>query len=208
MKKITLVLICTLIAFIGYSQKKDIEVVSVKSEDAFILSAINNSNVQQEITLTVVQKNLKGYSIPITKLIPSKSNVELIILFFIKNKRSECSYSYTFKPSLTDEEKIIQEQKLKEKTVTKLNNLKEGIIVFSKDGCPRCHYTTRYLIDNNIDFRLVDVTNNKEQNKTMWEFVKLENPIIETLKMPVLIYNGEVLYNIENLKEFIPTLKM
>lgn len=117
MKKKSLNLIFILIIFIGYSQKKDIEIISIQQEDGFTLKAINNSNVQQEITLTIVSTNLKGYLNPITRLIPSKSDVELIKLFFINNKRAEYSLSYNYKPILTIEEKIIQEKKLWAKSI-------------------------------------------------------------------------------------------
>lgn len=208
MKKTQILVLIFLIGLVSYSQKKDIELTTIQTKKGFEINAINNTNFQQEITLTLTLKNLKGYSEPIVKLIPANSTVEMAKLFFINNKATEVRTSYMAVAKLTEEEKILIHKKIKEKETTDLIDLNSGIVVFAKDGCSRCEFTTRYLVDNNIDFRFIDTSDkNKPQNKKMWNLVKLDNPYIKSVKMPVILVDGKISYSINDLKAFVTKLK-
>ncbi|WP_111307773.1 glutaredoxin family protein [Confluentibacter sediminis] len=207
MKNKLLTVIFALGTVIGFSQNKNIEILNTQNDKGFIVSVINNSSVQQEVTLTIVPTNLTGYKEPITKLVPSKTTIEIIKLFFIKNKGGSFSTKYSYKPSLTEKEKIAYNKKLEEKIKNDIGNIEKGIVVFSKDGCSRCHYTTSFLLDNNIDFKLINVTKDDKQNLFMWELLKKENPIIKNLTMPVILLDGKISYNIDDLKGFVGKLK-
>lgn len=206
MKKYVSIIALVLITLISYSQEKEIEVISSKDDKGFILSAKNNTNVQYEVLLTVFPKNLKGYSKPIKKLVPANSSIQMTKLLFIRNKPSSLKYNYSFKQMLTAAEKANFKNELNKKVVTELKNMSEGIVVFSKDGCSRCHYTTSFLLNNEIDFRLINTSTNNSLNKLMWELVKAKTPSIEKLTMPVILVKGKLSYNIENLKEMVSNL--
>jgi glutaredoxin len=207
MKNILITISLGLLVFLGHSQKKDIEVVNKQTDKGFILSAVNNSKVQQEVTLTVAAKNLKGYKAPITKLVPAKTTVEMVTLLFVKNKQASFQCSYTFKPKLSDAEKKLQAKRLEEKVTKDIGNINEGIVVFSKDGCSRCHLTTSFMLDNNIDFKMINTSAGDENDRFMWDMIKKDNPLIKRLTMPVILIDGKISYNINDLKGFVAKLK-
>jgi len=209
MKKIHLFISFLLIISIGYSQKNQVEVLTKKNKDNYVLSATNHSNVQQEITLTLTVENLRGYKKPVTKLIPAKSTIEIITLTFIKGKGNKYSSKYTYKPKPTKEELAFQEKRLKEKSMEDIGDITKGIVVFSKDGCSRCHYTTSYLLDNDIDFKLLNTSENKDYNHLMWTLLKEDNPVssIKTVTMPVILINGKLSHSMKDLKSFVAGLK-
>jgi len=209
MKKIHLFISFLLIISIGYSQKNQVEVLTKKNKDNYVLSATNHSNVQQEITLTLTVENLRGYKKPVTKLIPAKSTIEIITLTFIKGKGNKYSSKYTYKPKPTKEELAFQGKRLKEKSMEDIGDITKGIVVFSKDGCSRCHYTTSYLLDNDIDFKLLNTSENKDYNHLMWTLLKEDNPVssIKTVTMPVILINGKLSHSMKDLKSFVAGLK-
>jgi glutaredoxin len=194
---------------IGYSQKQKVEVLTKKNKDNYVFSAVNYSTIQQEITLTLTVENLRGYKKPITKLIPAKSTVKLVTLTFIKGKGNKCTSKYSYKPKPTKEEIAFQEKRLKEKSQEDIGDITKGIVVFSKDGCSRCHYTTSYLLDNNIDFKLLNTSENKDYNHLMWTLIKENNPLagIKNVTMPVILINGKLSHSMKDLKSFVTDLK-
>lgn len=101
---------------------------------------------------------------------------------------------------------VANKKKLKENTTTDLTNLDKGIVVFSKDGCPRCHRTTSYLVDNDVPFRMINTTKNKNGNTKMWEMVRKEVPK-GSITMPVILVDGKLSYSIKDLQGFIANLK-
>lgn len=155
-----------------FAQEHEVELLTQKNKYSFVFSAKNHSNVQQEITLTLTTQNLNGYKKPITKLVPAKSTINVVTLNFIKGKANKYSSKYTYRPKPNQEELALQKKRLDEKRMESVGDLTKGIVVFSKDGCSRCHYTTSYMLDNNIDFKLLNTTENKDYNKIMWDLLK------------------------------------
>jgi glutaredoxin len=215
-------LILVLFTVLGYAQKKDIEITTNQNDKGVIFNAVNNSNVQQEVTLILTIENLTGYKAPITKLVPPNSTVEMVKLFFVKNKKWNYSSNYSYKPSMSKSEVIANKKKqdekakadalaynkkIKQKTTNDVGDYKKGIVVFSKDGCPRCHYTTSYMLDNNIDFRMINTTIDDKQSKLMLDILRMENPNISTFTFPVVIIDGKVSYSIDDLKGFVSKIK-
>lgn len=196
-----------IIGFIFFSlilnaQEHAVNLSTVQEENAFVVNATNNSNIRQEVTITLTVKNLKGYSGPITKLVNAKETIEVVRLRFIPNKQAQLASNYTYKPKPTEAEIDLQDKKLKEKTVTGVDDMNNGIVLFYKDGCPRCAYVTTYMLDNNIDFKLLDTSSDKESNRLMWKLLKEENSNLKNIKMPVVLVNGKVNYNMKDLKDF------
>ncbi len=190
----------------GYSQAQEsvIELLNATNEDGIIVSAQNHSTIRQEVTITLTIKNLTGYTAPISKLINAKETVEVVRLAFIPGKKAKGGYasSYTYKPKPTEAEIALQDEKLKAKTVTHVDDMNDGIVLFYRDGCPRCAYVTTYMLDNNIDFKLLDTTSNEKSQIAMWKLLKEVNPELKTIKFPVVLVNGKLNYNMEDIKVF------
>jgi glutaredoxin len=195
-----------LISSISFAQEKAVEVIYTQDEDGFTFSAKNNRNVQHELTLTITPTNLKGYKKPITKLVPANSTVDITKLYLVPNKKGSFKYSYSFQPKMTADEKMDQEKKLAEKTLSEIGDINKGIVVFSKDGCPRCHFTTTYLLDNNIDFKFINTSDSQDQNRLMWDLLRKDNPQLSSITMPVILVDGKISYNIQDLKETVSKL--
>lgn len=195
-----------LISSIAFSQEKAVEVIYAQDEEGFTFSAKNNRNVQYELTLTITPTNLSGYKDPIKKLVPANSTVALTELYFVKNKKGSFEYSYSFEPRMTENEIAQREKRLAEKSASQISDINQGIVVFSKDGCPRCHFTTTYLLDNNIDFRYINTSEDVDQNRLMWELLKKDNPQLRSVTLPVILVDGEISYNIQDLKETVSNL--
>lgn len=195
-----------LISSIAFSQEKAVEVIYAQDEEGFTFSAKNNRNVQYELTLTITPTNLSGYKDPIKKLVPANSTVTLTELYFVKNKKGSFEYSYSFEPRMTENEIAQREKRLAEKSASQISGINQGIVVFSKDGCPRCHFTTTYLLDNNIDFRYINTSEDVDQNRLMWELLKKDNPQLRSVTLPVILVDGEISYNIQDLKETVSNL--
>lgn len=71
-------------------------------------------------------------------------------------------------------------------------------MVFSKDDCPRSHFTTSYLLDNDIDFRFINTSEGEQQNKMMWSILKKEKRHLKYVNFPVILVDGKVSYNIKD----------
>ena len=92
------------------------------------------------------------------------------------------------------------------KTLSEIGDINKGIVVFSKDGCPRCHFTTSYLLDNNIDFKFINTSDSQDQNRLMWDLLRKDNPQLSSITMPVILVDGKISYNIQDLKETVSKL--
>lgn len=206
-KQKLIVPVLILFSYFSFAQEKDVELSTVKNDDGITISAINNSSVQQEITLTLKMENLRASRRPVKKLIPANSTVEMITLFYVKNKKYSYSTSYTYKRSLSASETVAYNENMEAKTAKEIGDVNEGLIVFYKEGCPRSQYTVSTLLDNDVDFRIIDITNNDENNNRLWEIVKKEDPKLKTYTFPVIINNGKVSYSIKDLKGFVGTLE-
>lgn len=192
-----------LISSIAFSQEKAVKVTYSQDKEGFTFSAKNNRNVQYELILTITPTYLSGYKEPIKKLVPANTTVQLTKLSFIKKRKGSFKYSYSFRPKMTEMEIVEREKKLAEKSASEINDINKGIIVFSKEGCPRCHFTTTYLLENNIDFIYINTTGNVNPNKLMWKLLKKNNPQLNSVTFPVILVDGKISYNIKNLKKTV-----
>lgn len=188
-----------------FSQDKQVDIIEVRNEKGFVLNAINYTDLRQKITLEVTATNLIGYKKPITKFVAAKDTIPMINLFFINGKRWGYTSNYTYIPRPTETEIALQNERLKEKTLKSVDGLKDGIVLFYRDGCPRCAYATTYMLNNNIEFKMLDATGNENNNRLMWDLIQLENPEMRRVQFPVFLINGDISYNIEDLKGFATT---
>jgi len=198
MKKLVALTI-VLFSITAFSQSQDIEIIADRSTDGVTLFCKNNTNTTQQITLTLKQlEGLKGYTEPIKKDVSAGAKVTFVEL---KAETEHYMYatSYTYEPAHLANERALIIKRLK-----KENNIREGIVIFNKTGCSRCSRTTSYLTDNNIDFRVLSTK--EYENKLLMTQLLLENGIITSVKMPVMLIDGKLANNQGDLGEFLATL--
>ena len=195
---------CTLTA-----QTKTVECESVKEGNKLSFFFFFNSNVNQDVTFFLSKlKGIKGYTKPIKKRIAPNSKK----LFLTVTLNGEYSYSssYTFNPFYTKSDIAAKNEKLKQHQLDKGVDINKGIVVFSKDDCSRCHRTSSYLLDNNIDFSFINISdkNQPENKKLMWSLLKKNGYTKNSgVTMPVVLVDGKISYSHDDLLQFLKTLK-
>lgn len=194
-----------MLSITSFAQQKDIEFKVEDNDKTLSIICYNNSDATQEVVLSVLDiKGLKGYKDPIKKQVSPKSSLKFIDLTYEYVYSYKLSYSK--KKIVTEKEK---EDKLAEKTshyLKDLSKINQGIVIFDDIECSRCSYATSYLLDRNIDFKIVDISNNKKNLDLMWDTIRASGQSMN-VKTPVIIVDGEVSHSHANLKEFLEGLK-
>ncbi|MEP0263221.1 conjugal transfer protein TraF [Dokdonia sp.] len=189
-----------------FSQSKPITFKASEENNKLVFICTNNSKTSYDVTLTLTKKKgLAGYTRPITKKVAPETNLVFASLS-IKG-----SYSYSYSTSYKKSKKTKKElqdiaQKKKEAVLKDLAKINTGIVVFDKSDCPRCQRSTAYLLDNNIKFKLLDVSSNNENNRLMWSLLRAEGVTKEILT-PVFLVDGKLSYSHEDLNGFLKSLK-
>ena len=176
--------------------------------------AKNNSQHPQEVTVSLNKADgLRGNRRPQKQIVPAGESVEIKNLL-IEKEGYNLDYRYEWrKPDAyvqqQYEKRIAQLKEKLDKQVAKLAedyDLENGIVVFNKDGCPRCYRTTSYLLDNDIDFTLINVKDSRENNLLMWRGLKENGVTDKELLMPVVLVNGKLSHTHKDLVGFLKTL--
>lgn len=203
MKISTLLFLCILSTIAA--QEKPITFKIAKQQEALVFTCTNTSKVTQEVTLTLTKKKgLEGYTRPIIKKVSPNTMMEFAV-FPITGAYSY-SYKTAWKENRTTQEQATITAAKKEKLLKDLSKINTGIVVFDNSDCPRCQRSTSYLLDNNIDFKLLNVTDNKENNRLMWDLLKAEG-VEGTILTPVFLVDGKLSWSHEDLKGFLKGLK-
>jgi glutaredoxin len=184
------------------SQDSAITINEKRVKNGLELYVVNKTTVRQEIVLELTVTNLKGYKGPITKLVNANDSILMAQLNYEQGTKWNYKYSFNYLSKPTEAEIALQDEELKKNTLAKFEEYKEGIVLFYKDGCSRCSFVTLYMLEHGINFKLLDVTSDEENDQLMWDMIKFENPDIARITMPVFLINGKFSYNIENLKNF------
>ncbi len=204
MKIIVLFFLCISASICAQSKAITFKVSEENNKLVFICT--NSSKVNYDVTLTLTKKKGLGeYTKPITRKVTPETNL-IFATFPIKG-----SYSYSYSTSYKKSPKTKKEiqdivQKKKETQLIDLSKINTGIVVFDKTDCPRCNRATSYLLDNNITFKLLNITDNKENHRLMWSLLKAEGVTKEILT-PVFLVDGKLSYSHEDLNGFLKSLK-
>lgn len=188
------------------AQKNDIQITIQETEEGLVFTAINDTEVQHEVTLTIAFQNLMGYDGPVTQIVPAKDSVQITKLSFQENKPWLYETSYTYTPIPTREETAEQNEQVKQELFSFLGTEKNPIIVFYGEGCSRSEYAKEMLEKKKIRFKYLNTTKNEHFNKVMFELLRLEKPNITRVQFPVFLVNNELDYDIENLRWYIKEL--
>lgn len=188
------------------AQNDKIQITIQEREEGLIFSAMNDAEVQHEVTLTISVQNLLGYHGPITKMVPAKDSVQMARLSFQENKPWFYETGYTYRPIPTKEEIAEQNEQVKQELFDFLGTEENPIIVFYGEGCSRSEYAKEMLEKKKIRFKYLNTTKSEHFNKVMFELLRLEKPNITRVQFPVFLVNNELDYDIENLRWYIKEL--
>ena len=104
-------------------------------------------------------------------------------------------------PTFEEQEKITGSPGL-------INSVKvTEIIVYSKETCGRCQYLTKSLRNKQIQYKEWDIEKDVETSQEMWHLLKESGFEGESITTPVIILNGQLYYNIDDLVDFTEKLK-
>ncbi len=174
--------------------------LSTEQEGKYLLFKASNSSIHpQEVTVRITEaKGLQDNKRPTTKVV--QPNEEIVIKQILI---SGGTYSYNYEHNFSIP-KDYKESKMVE--LTDVSAINEGIVVFNRDSCGRCHLTTNYLIEKGIDFRIINIQDNEDNRKLMGK-VLAENGMSGKVLTPVIVVNGDVSHSHEDLKKFLKTLE-
>lgn len=219
-------LLCIL-SFVTYGQDGPIEVVSVEQDGQYILTGKNSSPDQDlEVNISITST---GFGLPglktITVVIPANSDKELIVMTPEPNKDASYSIEYGYKTtskSITQSKPSISKEKsdkaIDVRRKSAANNPKhlqdhnplfkrKGIYVYSKKGCGRCNFVTKFLKENDIEFVYRDITDNKTHNDELTQVLFSNDFKGGSFTTPVVTIDNELFYNIKDLPGFLEGIK-
>ena len=189
------------------SQVREVEIVSRENKDGIDLYAKNNTTDTIEATVNVDLrgfKRTKGTNPAAIKLAPG---AEVFFSSLTMPVGVECEYqtSVSFKKTGP---KIVREGgegMAKRFTSIQLNPVK--VNVFTQDGCGRCAFLIKYLEDNKIPYTELNTTIHIPNQALMFEQLEKAGFKSNTVKMPVVVYNGKTYYDIKDLQKFAGELR-
>lgn len=206
-----------LISFYTYSQERKVAITSQQKGNKVYFFAHNKDKVTQQITLFLDTKGFQKHKNEITKLVKPQDSILMITLSMIPNKKHNLSNRYEYVPKPTQKEKEAKKKELQEKVFgQKGDDINKGIVVFGKDNCPRCHRTTSYLLDKNIDFKWLQIPSNhqakaiptiQKQNGELLNQMLQENDFTGSFTLPVVMVDGKLSHSHQDLEKFLKTLQ-
>ncbi|MCB0501428.1 MAG: hypothetical protein KDD32_02000 [Bacteroidetes bacterium] len=186
----------TFLVFIQYTiaQVEPIELLEEAQADKVVLVAKNSSDKDLVIHVKVDLENAQAnVNTPIKRVIEAGNKEVLGELSAI-----DAFENWTYKTSYTYERYI---------PPVNLMAAKDSIVVFTMTGCGRCDYTLDYLKHHEFAFTEYNTTRNFENNMLMWNTLRTTDETIRDVRMPVIIVNGEIAFNIKSLPAFMEALE-
>ena len=188
------------------AQTKDIEVTQNNVNGAIVISVKNNTSERQEVSLTITGNGFEKIKTPVTKNVNKAAIIEFVTLKPTSKSGIQFSSNYTYISKPTDEEMKAKSKKLETKKPDSAIDFSKGIIVFTKTRCPRCTKILNYLLDHNIVFTHMNITENQEYNNLMWKKLE-ENKVSNEIVMPVIMINGKLTHSHQDLDSFLKKIK-
>lgn len=182
-----LVLIGILIySFNVKSQNNDVLFFEKNLNNTLNFYVVNTTKTKQEVELQIVNsKGLRGDKKPQTKEIAPRDT----LLFYTFSIIGAYSYNYNIKATpLFEIEQVSSDLE---------TNFDKGVVIFFKPDCPRSQRTLSYLIENDIEFKILNVTENKDYPVLMMQLLKEKRKSSKQLLYPVVLVNGEVYFNFD-----------
>lgn len=204
---LAVLLLWNTMALIG--QEKPIQITVEKTTNTHLFKVFNATEMPQEVTFELTK--LEGLRVSgnkkVVKIVPPGGELTFVRARVVAEKTSSSwSYSYTLPEQFLAQQARKNQQRLKALLVDSDAELNNGIVVFNKEGCPRCAYSTNYLLENNIPFRMLNTVESKENNSLMWNYLKANGVEEGTVTMPVILVDGKLTHSHEDLLAFLSGL--
>jgi len=147
---------------------------------------VNTTAIPQEVNLQIIDAiGLRGNRRPVTKRIEPKDTLQFFS--FIISETYSYNYNIQTKPIL-ENIPFIEKQEI---------DTEHGIVVFYIEDCPRSTRTVAHLMENERDFKVIDIQSKQENQVFMYQVLNDKNETPQKLQLPVVLVDGLVYYNIE-----------
>lgn len=168
------------------AQENKVLLLEQKEANKLDFLIVNTTAIAQEVNLQITDATgLRGNRRPVTKRIEPKDT-----LHFFSFIISE-TYSYNYN---IDTKPILQSIPFAEKQEVDTEN---GIVVFYRQDCPRSNRTVTHLLENERNFKVIDIQSKQENHVFMYQVLNNKNETPEKLQLPVVLVDGTVYYNID-----------
>jgi len=188
------------------AQENPVRIDVEKGKSSIRFYATNDLSVTQQVELKILEiKGLKGYSKPIVKSVPPGEKRLMVSLITNGAYSYKTSYTYIGKPSQAEQYAL--KKKKEEKLMKDNEDIMQGIVVFEKNGCSRCNLATSFLLDNDIDFKIIDVSEkNGKGNRLMWDLIRNDGHNGGQILTPVFLVDGKLSHTHKDLNMFLAGL--
>lgn len=186
MMKLIISLGFALIVLYSPAQSNGAKFFEQKINNTINFYVINTTAVPQDVNLNLVAlKGLRGDKKPVTKRVEPKDTLQ----FYSFSISGAYSYNYNIRATpVFDLDTVSSEIDVA---------FDEGIVVFFKPDCPRSQRTVAYLVENDIEFKILNVTENKDYPVLMMQLLKEKRKSSKQLLYPIVLVNGEVHFNFD-----------
>ncbi|WP_299678617.1 hypothetical protein [uncultured Dokdonia sp.] len=184
------------------AQTPAVELIEDKQAKRWTLYAQNNTDIEQEAFLMVKGEGFRrSADRPIIKKIPPHSKVVMIILIPLKGATPTYTKIFTFEEQLQTIKKRKGEGQAERVNLLPVDP--EQLTVFIENDCEKCSYLTDYLRNQRIKHRALDIKKNNAVFNLMWKHLKDSVSGRELIKMPVLMHQEKMYFDIIDMEHFI-----
>lgn len=195
MKK-TIITICLNLFFcFCWTQNDGIRILEENSKTHYTIRGYNP--MEDPIEITFELKDVSGLNydgVPVVLLIQPKDTLQIL-----KLEKSGSGIGF-----LMDYHQMLIPKKRYDPEAFK--RYEKGIVIFSKDGCARCNYTTNLLIDKNVDFTLLNFSQNEAYLEYMWDKLEAQGVTSKQVQTPIIMVDGVLSHSHENLRKTVKEL--
>ena len=184
------------------AQTPAVELIEDKQPKRWTLYAQNNTDIEQEAFLMVNGEGFRrSADRPIIKKIPPNSKVVMIILIPLKGATPSYTKVFTFEEQLQSIKKRKGADQKEHVNLLPVNP--KQLTVFIENDCEKCTYLTEYLNRKRIKHRPLDIKKNSAVFDMMWSHLKDSVSGRELIKLPVLMHQETMYFDIISMEHFI-----
>lgn len=194
MKPFLFVLFLVAVFSTAFSQE-EVEVFQKENGNQTFIVGKNNIDEPVEITLEVASKGFTTNDV-FPKKIVLQGKEEKTLASLTCPAKTACEYG----TSISYKKVNKPTKRVTRTTGVQINPTK--VNVFTKDDCARCAFVIREFEKNKVVFLELNTTLAPSNNELMFEKLKEAGYKEDTIQMPVVVHEGKVYYNIQDLKAF------
>ena len=184
------------------AQTPAVELIEEKQAKRWTLYAKNNTDIEQEAFLMVKGEGFRrSADRPVIKKIPPNSTVVMTILIPLKGATPTYTKIFTYEEQLQTLNKSKGAEKKESVDLRPVNP--EQLTIFLEKDCEKCTQLVTYLRRKRIKHRALDIKKNNAVFELMWKHLKDSVSGGELIKLPVLMHQEKMYFDIISMKHFI-----